>query len=278
MKTYYFTLGSVMSLDRLSDLYYTGEEARKRLGMTRDAFNHYVRTGVIKKVTIIGKHGHYIKREIDMMAQSIDAAMLAAQASEIQFKKATLKDQEKEFELAVLNFGEQTKRFHEYRRQLLTINPDISYYIYDHEHMVASIDIVPLAHEGIVKFMEGERGWLLGEYVKQFVPGEPLEVIIIDMLTTTLVPMDKRNRYAMRLLLGMTDVLEAWGKQGVEIVKLHANGGSVYGRRLLETAGFTKLGERENNRVIYELDMISSDLQMLRPYKEALAEYKTKHR
>ncbi len=274
MKTYYLTLESVMSLERLSDLYYTGEEARKKLGMTRDAFNHYVRKGVIKKVMIIGKHGHYTKRDIDMMAQSIDAAMLAAQASEIQFKKATLQDQDKEFELAVLNFGEQTKRFHEYRRQLLTINPDISYYIYDHEHMVASIDIVPLEHAGIVRFMEGERGWLLGEYVRQFVPGEPLEVIIIDMITTTLVPMDKRNRYAMRLLLGMTDVLETWGKQGVEIAKLYANGGSVYGRRLLETAGFAKLGERENNRIIYELDIVASDLQMLRPYKEALARYK----
>ena len=263
-----------MSLERLSELYYTGEEARKKLGMTRDAFNHYVRTGVIKKVTIIGKHGHYVKRDIDMMAQSIAAAMLAAQASEIQFKKATLQDQEKEFELAVLNFGEQTKRFHEHRRHLLTINPDISYYIYDHEHMVASIDIVPLEHEGIARFIEGERGWLLGEYVTQFVPGRPLEVIIIDMITTTLVPMDKRNRYAMRLLLGMTDVLEEWGKQGVEIAKLYANGGSVYGRRLLETAGFTKLGERENNRVIYELDIAGADLQMLRPYKKALAEYK----
>jgi hypothetical protein len=176
--------------------------------------------------------------------------------------------------LAVLNFGEPTKRFHEYRRQLLTINPDISYYVYDHEHMVASVDIVPLEHEGILKFKEGERGWLLGAYVKQFVPGEPLEIIIIDMLTTTLVPMDKRNRDAMHLLFGMTNVLEEWGKRGIDIAKVYANGGSVYGRRLLETAGFTKLGERENNRVIYELDIMTSDLQMLKPYNEAFAAYK----
>jgi hypothetical protein len=77
---------------------------------------------------------------------------------------------EKEFELAVLNFGEPTKRFHEYRRHLLAINPDIPY--------------------------------------------------------------------------------------------------------LLETVGFTKLGERENNRDIYELDIASADLQMLRLYKKAFAEYK----
>jgi hypothetical protein len=265
-----------MSLERLPDLYYTAEQARKKLGMTKDAFNHYVKTGVIKKTTIVGKHGHFMKREIDMLAHSINAAMLAAQESEIQFKKATLQDQEKELELAVLNFGEPTKRFHEYRRQLLTINPDIAYYVYDHEHMVASIDIVPLEHEGILKFKEGERGWLLGEYVKQFVSDEPLEIIIIDMMTTTLVPMDKRNRYAMHLLFGMVRVLEEWGKQGVDIQKIYANGGSIYGRRLLETAGFTKLGERKDNRVIYELDLKDSRLQVVRPYKEAISEYKAR--
>lgn len=265
-----------MSLERLPDLYYTAEQARNKLGMTKDAFNHYVKTGVIKKTTIVGKHGHFMKREIDMLALSINAAMLAAQSSEIQFKKATPQDQEKEFELAVLNFGEPTKRFHEYRRQLLTINPDISYYVYDHEHMVASIDIVPLNHEGILKFTEGERGWHLGEYVKQFVSDEPLELIVIDMMTTTLVPMDKRNRYAMHLLFGMTRVLEEWGKQGVDIIKVYANGGSIYGKRLLETAGFTKLGERRDNRFIYELDIAMSDLQVLRPYKDAITEYKKK--
>jgi hypothetical protein len=75
-----------MSLERLPELYYTAEQARKKLGMTRDAFNHYVRTGVIKKVTIVGKHGHFMKREIDMMAQSINAAMLAAQASDTNLR------------------------------------------------------------------------------------------------------------------------------------------------------------------------------------------------
>lgn len=267
-----------MSLERLPDLYYTAEQARKKLGMTKDAFNHYVKTGIIKRTIIVGKHGHFMKREIDTLVQSINAAMLAAQESEIQFKKATLQDQEKEFELAVLNFGESTKRFHEHRRQLLTINPDIAYYIYDHEHMVASIDIVPLEHEGILKFKEGERGWLLRDYIKQFVSDEPLEMIIIDMMTTTLVPMDKRNRYAMRLLFGMARVLEAWGKQGVDIQKIYANGGSIYGRKLLETAGFTRIGERKDNRVIYELDIEKSSLQVVRPYKEAILEYKAKKR
>ena len=31
--------------------------------------------------------------------------------------------------------------------------------------------------------------------------------------------MERRNRYAMRLLLGMTSVSEEWGKQEIEITR-----------------------------------------------------------
>ncbi|HEY4036747.1 MAG TPA: hypothetical protein VGL94_22550 [Ktedonobacteraceae bacterium] len=263
-----------MGLEQLSELYYTPEQARKKLGMTRDAFNHYVKTGIIKKTNIVGKHGHFMKRDIDMLATSIASAMLAAQSPDIRFKKATLQDQEKEFELAVLTLGENTTTFHAYRRQLLLANPDMSYYVYDREHLVASINIMPLEHEGIIKFREGVRGWLLGEYVERLTPGKQHEVIIIDMMTTPLVPVNRRTQYAMHLFFNLSNLLVEWAKQGIEITNVLANGGTLEGRRLLETAGFTKLGERENHRIIYELDVTESELQLIKPYKEALAEYK----
>ncbi len=261
------------NLEKLSDLYYTAIEARKKLGMTRDAFNHYVKTGAIQKTTIVGKHGHFAKRDIDALAMNIAAAMLAAQAPDITFKKATLKDQEKEFELAVLNFGEQTKRFHPYRHNLLASNPDMSYYIYDREHMVASINVVPLRHEGIVKFKDGERGWFLGEYVEQYEPDRPLEVIIIDFMTSPLAPANRRTQYAMHLFFGLGRLLEEWGKQGIDIVSIHACGGTPQGRRLLETAGFSKIGEF-GARHIYEVIVDDTNLNLLAAYKKAIEDYK----
>lgn len=265
-----------MSLEHLSNLYYTAEQARKKLGMTKDAFNHYVKTGVIKKTTVVGKHGHFMKRDIDMLAMSIDAAMIAAQSPDVQFKKATLDQLDEEVKLAIQNYGERTIAFNEQRQLFLQTNPDMSYYLYDGRFMVASINVLPLTHEGILKFCQGERGWNLGEYIEQFKPGKPLEIIIIDMLTTTLVPPSRRSYYALHLLFGLARLLEQWGKQGLDFIKVYGCGSTLDGIRNLESAGFTRLGEPTPRRVMYELDIATSDLHLLLPYKEAIAAYKAK--
>jgi hypothetical protein len=50
-----------MGIDQLSEVYYTGVEARKRLGMDRDTFNNRIRTGLTKRTRILGKH-YYDKK------------------------------------------------------------------------------------------------------------------------------------------------------------------------------------------------------------------------
>jgi hypothetical protein len=92
------------------------------------------------------------------------------------------------------------------------------FYLYDHEHIIDSIDVGPLELERILKFKKGGYGLLLGEYVKQFVPGELLEVIMVDTITTTHVPKDKCTYYVMHLPPDMTDVFEESVKQGVKSV------------------------------------------------------------
>jgi hypothetical protein len=267
----------VINLQQLPEVYYDHKEAREKLGMTRDAFNHYVKQGLITPTRIIGKYRYFAKREIDMLAMSIQAALLAGQASHIEFVKATPETQKDEFDLAVLNFGEKTKTFHPYRVELLKRNPDMSYYLYDGRHLAASINIVPISPEGIAKFKDGERGWLLGEYVQPFTPDQEHELIVIDCMTTTLAPESRRKIYALRLLFGLSNVLLEWAKQGINVTNIYANGGTPDGRHILETAKFEFLGLRENGRRIYQLNIAASGLNILEPYKEVLAEYKSKH-
>ena len=262
-----------MSLEQLSDLYYTPDQARKKLGITRDAFNHYVKKGTIKKTTILGKHGHFVKRDIDLLATNITAAMLAAQFPDLQFRKATLDEQEHELELAVLNFGEKAKVFYESRRQILLKNPDTSYTVYDGKYMVACVNSVPLQYEGIRRFKEGEAGWLLEDYVEQFVSDKPLEIVVLELMTTPFVSINRRRQYAMHLLFGIANQLTQWGRQGVDIASVYAEEGNPTGKKLLEKAGFTSVTQRGNNRTIYQLDVRTSNLHVLKPYKEALAKY-----
>lgn len=263
-----------MNAEDISKLFYTAKEAQNKLGMTKNAFNHYVKTGLIKRTVLFGDHGYYERKMIDAVAVSIMATMLAAQSSTLRFERATLETQEDEFKLAVLNFGEKTNQFNGYRVDLLKRNPDMSYYVYDDKFMVASINITPLSPEGIEKFKDGERGWLLGEYVRRFEPGEPLECIIIDCMTTTLAPGNRRKQYAQRLFSGLAGVLTEQAKRGVEVTNIYACGGTPDGRHILERAKFAYLGEPRTNRHIYGLDVTNSSLPLVLPYKEALAAYR----
>src|SRR6266571_2830720 len=187
-----------MSLDKISEAYYTAGEARHVLGLTEAAFQGWVRDKKVGKVILPGRRqGVYLKREINMLAASIDAAILAVKEPVVELRKATLETQADEFKLAELNFGDRTLQFHPYRVELLKKNPDMSYYLYDGKFIVASINIVPMAHEGIELFRQGERGWLMGEYVRPYEAGSPLELVIIDFMTTPLAPAPRRNGYAL---------------------------------------------------------------------------------
>lgn len=267
-----------MSFRRISEGYYTAAEARVKLGLTEAAFQGWVKAKKVNKVLLPGKkQGMYLKHEIDQLAISIDAASLTVRYP-LRFEKATLETQVEEFKLATLNFGEGTNRFNEKRIELLKKNPDMSYYLWDGNFLVASINIVPLTHEAILRFKDGERGWLLGDYVEQYQPGHPLELIVIDCMTTPLAPENRRKQYAQRLFSELAgNVFVDWAQQGIEIESIHACGGTPDGRSILEHAHFTYLGEPRTNRHIYELNLAESDWKLLIPYRLALAEYRQRY-
>lgn len=80
----------------------------------------------------------------------------------------------------------------------------------------------------------------------------------------------------MQLLMHLSLQLKEWGKQGIEIVSIHACGSTDLGRSILRNAEFAELGEPVRGRVIFELDVQSSPLKLLQPYKEALAQWRAK--
>lgn len=266
-----------MSIDRISEAYYTGVEARKKLGMDRDAFNNRVRAGLIKRTRILGKY-YYEKEEINRLAQLIEAAFLVAKGHSFVYRTAALEDLDAEDELALLNFGPSALKPENCnaRSAFVKTNPHTSHHLYDRNHLVASINFVPLTHDAILEFKDkGRRGWTFDTaQIEQFMPGIPLECIIIDMMTTPLVPYQQREKYAALLLRGFSYVtLKHWGSQGIEIVKVYSSVGTSQGKQLLEDAGFIFLG-KHNGRAIYELTTEKADTLLLKPYKEALEQWR----
>lgn len=266
---------------QVAEKYYTAQEAQKRLGMTRDMFNHHVKQGTIKKHNIVGSHGYYLRKEIDLLAEKIEYTLLTADDSVLEYRVATLDDLDTLNRMAYLNFGDlsETPERKAARRRFLEVNPFSTWVLTNYGNIVASIDFVPLKHEAILEFREGKRGWTFpNEMIEQFEPGRTLECIIIDMMTTTTAYKAQKTRYASILLreFGGQTLVE-WANMGINIITVDACGGFENGRRLLDSAGFTHTGTKNHSREMYHLDISQSELRPLRSYKEALAKWKQLH-
>ena len=265
-----------MSLDRVSEAYYTAREARAVLGLNEHTFQTWVKTGKVTRTKLPGMgQGVYLKREIDRKARLIESAMFLDISKDLDFKPATLPEVDDEIHLAHLIYGKRVLKpeAQRARRQLVESNPESTWHLYDRDMLAASLNIVPLDHEAIEEFKQGKRGWLFvgTPHIKQFAPGEPLEIIVIDFMTSPAVPPEKRNFYGQVLLRELANTtLRTWGARGVEISKVYACGSTDSGRRLLRNRWFTELGEPAPGRVIFELpDVLHSDFHLLAPYQEA---------
>jgi len=279
-----------MSLDRVSEQYYTAAEARAVLGLNEHTFQTWVKTGKIKRTKIPGLgQGVYSKREIDRKAHLIESALFLDTTKDLEFKNASVSEVDAEIHLAHLIYGRRVLRpeAQRARRRLVETNPESTWLLYDREILAASLNIVPLTHEAIEEFKLGKRGWLFEKNViKQFEPGEVLECIVIDYMTTPAVPPEKRKFYGETLLHEFSNTtLRSWGARGVIIGKLYTCGSTNDGRRLLRKNNvFRELGEPVPGRVIFELDLLSQlerednlALTLLHPYRETLSAWREQH-
>jgi len=261
-----------MKSDKIKGLYYTAAEARKILDLSDDKFQYWVRVGRIEKVRLPGRKQYsYPKRSIDRLAKRIEAAIIAEEEEGLEFRKAILNDLEEEYALSYLLFGKGAHTV-ETRKAFMEQNPDIDYHLYDRGELVAFINIIPFQHDTITQFITGKkRGKELDpSTVEPFVPDKPLECIIMEMSTTPTVPPGRRTVYGEQLLLGFSEMLEEWGKQGVIFTKFYATSSTQTGIRILRTANFQEIADLGRGRLAFELDISTSNAKMVKGYKEAL--------
>ncbi len=262
--------------DKIKALYYTAAEARKILDLTDDRFQYWVRVGRIEKVRLPGRKQYlYPRRQVDHLAKKIEAAILAEEQEGLEYRKASLKNLEGEYQLSYLLFGKGAHTV-EVRENFMKRNPDIDYHLYDQDELVAFINVIPFQHETIVQFITGQkRGRELDpNTIEVFAPNKPLECIIMEMATTPTVPPGRRSIYGEQLLLGFSETLREWGEQGVILTKLYATSSTQSGIRILKTANFQEIADLGKGRLAFELDTSTSNAKILKGYKEALGQWK----
>jgi hypothetical protein len=277
--------------ERILETHYTPQQAQKVLGMDRDTFNNYVRRGTIHRVTFVDPkgHGYFKKQEIDALAEKIEALLIASENPDFTYrrvgrtpdgkfnKQQMLEDLAQENRLATVHFGERYGQSSERmaaRRRYVEINPDSTYYLFNYSKMIASINIVPLAHDALLEFQRGKRGWQFSDdKILQYGSGFPLELIVIDAMVTSSASPRQQDYYVSYLLRGLSRTMQEWGSRGIEIKSIDACGSTGKGEQILQNAGFTFLGE-QNNRRMYQLVVEDSNLKLLQPYKAAFAAWK----
>lgn len=267
-----------MKLGELAEFYYTAAEARKVLGIDQDTFQYWGKSERIRRIRLPGrKQAVYSRKEIDEMARKIEAVTLTERIEGLEFRKATINDLEEEYKLARIIFGRNadTAEIREGKRSFLKKNPNINYHLYDHGNFVGCIHVVPLKHEAIMTLLrERIPAWTLDpSNIEQFTPRKPIECFLLDMLTTPGVEPNKRSFYAGRMLVHLTEAMEEWGRQGIQIAKLYGMSRTPSGIRILRSAGFNVLEEQEDGRITFELDINASDERLFRGYKEALQQW-----
>jgi hypothetical protein len=268
----------IFMLDKIAEQYYTAAQARSVLGLNENTFQNWVKAGRIKRTKLPGRgQGLYLRRDIDRTKHLIESALFLDASGDLVLRGATPADVDGEIHLAHLIYGRRAivPEAQRARRRLVEVNAEASWYLFDRDLFAASINIVPVTPEAIEQFKQGVRGWLfVPSMVRQFLPGEPLDCIVIDYMTTPTVPPEKRKFYGEALLRELAySTFKDWGARGVELRKVYACGSTPAGRALLRSSGaFNDLGEPVPGRVIFELDVASSDLVLLRPYKEAYKE------
>lgn len=268
---------------KIAEHYYTAKQAQEKLGMDKDKFNYTVRTRSVQRVPFLGGQGYYRREEIDGLAEEINAFLIIGRLTHFSYKVATLDTLKDEIHLAALNFGKaRAERTLEARQRFLEANPQMTHYLYLDDDIVASINLLPLTYEAIEEFRKGKRAWLFEiEQIEQFEPGHRLHCALIDMMTTTRATVEQRYRYAAYLLKHLTrGTMVEWAKQGIDIATVDACGGTLDGENILKQARFQFMGaiECENRgaieeRRMYHLDVDTSDLPLLNPYKRALEEW-----
>lgn len=205
------------------------------------------------------------------LVKAVTSAEPGHPLEKLAFRRAEMVDMDQEGYLAYLCFGPRARDTMPMRQAFLAHNPDMFYHLYDQGNLAAAINIVPLKESAIEEFKQGKRGWLFKlDEIEQYTPG-PHHLIIIDFMTAPVESDERRTLYATQLLMHLAQQFAHWGEKGVEILSVHASGGTDLGRRILRSAGFHEIGEPVPGRVIFELNVSSSSLKLLRPYKAALA-------
>jgi hypothetical protein len=260
-----------MSLDRLSEQYYTAAEARRVLGLTEHSFQAWVRAGKITKVILPGRRqGAYPKRDIDALALAITQVFEHSQGSIYEFSRSTPGDQVEEMDIGIRCFGSEFitplperilfQQKSEYTFWSLKVSGRVVGYI-------SMFRFPPAFLDDLLTGRRIERGITVKE-VLPFTRGEPFDVYIDVLAVDPRLPLHDRRHYGWVIVSRFAGVILNLLSNGYRIETLYTVTATKEGDELVRGAGFHLMeGKSEApGRIAYELPLDESGIEQLKRY------------
>jgi hypothetical protein len=195
---------------------------------------------------------------------------LLLSSQRIQFMKATADDVLEEYQLATSMFGDAVHDVAT-RHAWLESNPDTDFIVRDQRRLVGFINVLPVKHETIMKFLRGEiRGWEIpAEDIVPYAPGSNVECILMGMATTPETNAGKRAYYGRRLINGLIQFFYQLAQHDITVTKFYATSATPTGIAILRNAHFQEIGQI-GKRIVFELDTMTSDAPLAKRYRASL--------
>jgi hypothetical protein len=216
------------------------------------------------------KHSATLKKERDILANEMITLMTADEPKGIEFMKATTEDIQEEYDLATSMFGNAVHDLPT-RQAWLQKNPETDFIVREQERLVGFINMLPVKHETIMRFIKGEiPGWdIPADDVLPYTPGSILECIVMGMATTPEAEKTRRAQYGAKLISGLFAFLHDLAQKHIIITKFYATSVTPTGIAILRNAGFHEIGHIDK-RIAFELDTMTSEAPLAQAYRKSL--------
>ena len=273
--------------------YLTSSEAAEILQCSVGMVYNYEKAGQLhKKVPPGRKQGFFLDSEVRKLSEGLSSFFETPlvenkepEKGNLTFNQATPEDMEGVYKVAASLFESTTSA--EARKPLIKLCPEGNYVVKRNGKVVAYIHIQPLKHERIIAFMKGEiRGKdITVNDLDPFEPGKTVECLVKSMGATKLIGTTgetQRNNqliYLRILLRGTALAMAELGRQGINISKMYATSETVTGIEMGFSAKMEQFGKPlKGGRFRFALDVETSDLAILKPYKHALTEWRERNK
>lgn len=267
--------------------YYTSTEVKNILNISGAMIANYVEKGKIKHIVPPGRtHGFYLKKDVDNLANELDAFFNLEEENEtVTFTAATPSDipgcvaLNREL-FTASTYADDTTLVNKWINWIQK-NPEIIYILKRNEEVVGIVTILPFKPKSkkFQKILRGDTSILLGDIdiaandIEEYKEGSRILLYIAEIGVKPSLNKEFRRKYGAKLISRFMDIIANLGSRGVILEEILSVGATKSGIRLLQHFGFSEIMFTRSDTRLFEIDIQKSGAPVMKAYREALEQY-----